>query len=92
MKQNFFIFSYETAKEIRKIAIYRLLTSCLVSKLQSFEDIKIKAKIADTKQWSQLKSIKVDQICDITYNAGRFDEYLNEPILRNYVLEITETW
>ena len=58
----------------------------------SFEDTKIKAKNTDTKQGNQLKSIKIDQVCDVTYIACRFDEYLNEPILENYLLETIETW
>ena len=40
---------------MRKIAVYRSLTSYLVPELQSFEDTKIKAKSADTKQGNQLK-------------------------------------
>ena len=30
---------------------------------------------------SQSESIKIDQICDVTYIACRFDEQLNEPVL-----------
>ena len=59
---------------MRKIAVYRSLISYPVPELQSFEDTKIKAKSVDTKQGNQLKSIKIDQICDITYIACRFDE------------------
>ena len=59
---------------MRKIAVYRSLISYLVSELQSFEGTKIKAKSADTKQGNQLKSIKIDQISDVTYIACRFDE------------------
>ena len=40
---------------MRKIAVYR---SYLVPELQGFEDTKIKAKSADTKQGDQLKLIK----------------------------------
>ena len=57
-----------------KIAVYRSLISYLVPELQSFEDTKIKAKSADTHQGNQLKSIKIDQICHVTYIACRFDE------------------
>ena len=39
------------------------LISYLVPELQSFEDTKVKAK-----------SIKIDQICDVTYVAFRFEE------------------
>ena len=46
---------------MRKIAVYRSLISYLVPKLQSFEDAKIKAKSADTKQGNQLKLIKINQ-------------------------------
>ena len=56
---------------MRKIAVYRSLISYLVPELQSFE---IKAKGANTKQGNQLKLIKIDQICDVTYIACRFDE------------------
>ena len=59
---------------MRKIAVYRSLISYLVPELQSFEDTKIKTKNADTKQGYQSKSIKIDQICDVTYIACRFDE------------------
>ena len=45
---------------MRKIAIYRSLISYPVPELQSFEDTKIKAKSADTKQGNQLKLIKVN--------------------------------
>ena len=44
---------------MRKIAVYRSLISYLVPELQSFEDTKIKAKSADTKQI--LKLIKINQ-------------------------------
>ena len=44
-----------------KIAVYRSLISCLVPELQGFEDNKIKAKSADTKQGTQLKLIKINQ-------------------------------
>ena len=47
---------------MRKIAIYWYLISYLVPELQSFEDIKIKAKSADMKQGNQLKLIKINQI------------------------------
>ena len=43
---------------MRKIAVYRSLISYHVAELQSFEDIKIKAKSADTKQRNQSKLIK----------------------------------
>ena len=46
---------------MRKIAVYRSLTSYLVPELQSFEATKIKAKSADTKQGNQLKIIKINQ-------------------------------
>ena len=46
---------------MRKIAVYRSLISYLVLQLQSFEDTKIKAKSADTKQGNQLKLIKINQ-------------------------------
>ena len=46
---------------MRRIAIYRSLISYLVPELQSFEDTKIKAKSADTKQGNQLKLIKISQ-------------------------------
>ena len=62
---------------MRKIAVYRSLISYLVPELQNFEDTKIKARNADTKQGNQLKSIKInkiDQICDVTYIACRFYE------------------
>ena len=59
---------------MRKIAVYRFSTSYLVPELQSSEDTKIKAKSVDTKQGNQLKSIKIDQIRDVTYIACRFDE------------------
>ena len=60
-----------------KISVYRSLISYLVPELQSFEDTKIMAKSADTKQGNQLKLMKIsqiDQICDVTYIACRFDE------------------
>ena len=57
-----------------KIAVYWSLISYLVPELQSFEDTKITAKSADTKEGNQLKLIKIDQICDVTYIACRFDE------------------
>ena len=44
-----------------KIAVCRSLISYLVPELQSFEDTKITAKCADTKQENQLKSIKINQ-------------------------------
>ena len=56
---------------MRKIAFYRFLISYLVPELHSFEGAKIKAKSVDMKQG---KSIEIDQICDITYIACRFDE------------------
>ena len=59
---------------MRKIAVYRSLISYLAAELQNFEDTTIKAKSANTKQRNQLKSIKIDQICDVTYIACRFDE------------------
>ena len=77
---------------MRKITVYRSLISYLVPELQSFEDTKIKAKSTDTKQGNQLKLIKIDQICDVTYIVCRLDEQLNEPILGNYLLETIETW
>ena len=46
---------------MRKIAVYRSLISYLVPELQGFEDTKIKAKSADTKQGNQLKLIKINQ-------------------------------
>ena len=46
---------------MRKIAVHRSLISYLVPELQSFEDTKIKAKSADTKQGNQLKLIKINQ-------------------------------
>ena len=61
MKRNLLFLSFERAYEIRKIALYRSLISHLVPELQSFEDIKMKAKSADTKQGNQLKSIKINQ-------------------------------
>ena len=74
MKRNLLIFSFERAYEIRKIVFYRSLISYLVPELQTFEDTKIKAKSTDTKKGNQLKSIKIDQICDVTYIACRFDK------------------
>ena len=59
---------------MRKIAVYRSLISYLVPELQSFEGAKIKAKSVDTKQGNQLKLIEIDQICDVTYIACRFDQ------------------
>ena len=59
---------------MRKISDNRSLISYLVPELQSFEDTKIKAKSADTKKGNQLKLIKIDQICDVTYIACKFDE------------------
>ena len=44
-----------------KTAIYQSLISYLVPELQSFEDTKITAKSADTKQGNQSKSIKINQ-------------------------------
>ena len=46
---------------MRKIAVYGSLISYLVTELQSFEDTKIKAKSADTKQGNQLELIKINQ-------------------------------
>ena len=46
---------------MRKIAVYRSLISHLVPELQGFEDTKIKAKSAATKQGNQLKLIKINQ-------------------------------
>ena len=46
---------------MRKIAVYLSLISYLVPELQIFEDTKIKAKSADTKQGNQLKLIKINQ-------------------------------
>ena len=46
---------------MRKIAVYRSLISYLVPELEGFEDTKIKAKSADTKQGNQLKFIKINQ-------------------------------
>ena len=46
---------------MRKIAVYRSLRSYLVPELQNFDDTKIKAKSADTKQGNQLKLIKINQ-------------------------------
>ena len=46
---------------MRKIAVYRSLISYLVPELHGFEDTKIKAKSADTKQGNQLKLIKINQ-------------------------------
>ena len=43
------------------IAVYRSMISYLVPELQSFEDTKITAKSADTKQGNQLKSIRINQ-------------------------------
>ena len=57
MKRNF-LFLYERAYEMRKIAVYRSLISYLVPELQSFEDTKIKAKSVDTRQGNQSKLIK----------------------------------
>ena len=45
----------------KPVAVYRSLISYLVQELQSFEDTKIKAKTADTKQGNQLKLIKINQ-------------------------------
>ena len=42
--------------------------------------------------WNESKSIEIDQIFAVTYIACRFDEWLNEPILGNYLLETIETW
>ena len=75
MKRNFF--SYESAYEIKKIGVYQSLISYLVLELQSFEDTKIKAQVrAPNKQinQNQSESIKLDQICDVTYIACRFYE------------------
>ena len=44
-----------------KIALDRSLISYLVPELKSFEDTKIKAKSADTKQGNQFKLIKINQ-------------------------------
>ena len=44
-----------------KIAVYQPLISYLVPELESFEDTKITAKSADTKQRNQLKLIKINQ-------------------------------
>ena len=44
-----------------KIAVYLSLISYLVPELQSFENTKITAKSADTKQGNQLKLIKINQ-------------------------------
>ena len=52
MRRNFLFFAYERAQEMRKIAVYQSLISYLVSELQCFENTKIKAKCADTKQGS----------------------------------------
>ena len=46
---------------MRKIAVYRSLIPYLVPELQGFEDTKIKAKSADTKQGNQLKLSKINQ-------------------------------
>ena len=46
---------------MRRTDVYRFLISYLVPELQSFEDTKIKAKSADTKQGNQLKLIKINQ-------------------------------
>ena len=46
---------------MKKIAVYRSMISYQVPELQSFEDTKIKAKSADTKQGNQLKLIKINQ-------------------------------
>ena len=46
---------------MRKIAVYRSLISYLVPELKSFEDTKIKAENADTKQGDQSKLIKINQ-------------------------------
>ena len=52
------------------------ISSCgtIVPELQSFEDNKIKAKSADKKQGNQSKSMKIDQICDVTCIACRFND------------------
>ena len=44
-----------------KIAVYRSLMPYLVPELRSFEDTKITAKSADTKQGNQLKLFKINQ-------------------------------
>ena len=46
---------------MRNIPVYRSLTSYLVPESQSFEDTKLKAASADTKQGNQLKLIKINQ-------------------------------
>ena len=53
MKRIFFIFSYERAQEMRKIAVYRSLLSYLVPELQSVEVTKMKAKSEDMKHGNQ---------------------------------------
>ena len=46
---------------MRKIAVYQSLIPYLVPEFQSFEDTKIKATSADTKQGNQSKSITINQ-------------------------------
>ena len=46
---------------MKKIAVCRSMISYLVPELQSFEDTKIKARSADTKQGNQLKLTKINQ-------------------------------
>ena len=58
MERNIVIFSYETAIEIRKVAIYRTLISYLVPELQSFKDTKVKVTIVDMKHRNKSKLIK----------------------------------
>ena len=52
---------------------------------QSYKALKILNQ-SNTKQGSQLKSIKINQICDVTYMACRFDVFNNS---MNQYSEIT---
>ena len=60
-----FIVSSESPVKVRKIAVYRSLISFLVPELLRFKDLKSCQKIGTKNAWSWIKSIKIDNICDV---------------------------
>ena len=86
-----FIVLCESPLKILKIAIYRFLISFLVPELLMFKDLQNGLKNGTKNARSEIKSIKIDKICDVMRWTSDSKQSSNIPCLGKYLCKSLQT-
>ena len=86
-----FIVPSESSLKVRKIAVYRFLTSFPIAELLRFNNLKKDRKYSTKNARSWIKSINIDKICDAMWWTSDSKQSLNILCLGKYLSKSFET-